>query len=220
MPPLRGFQPALARLRDASANILHALPNPLHRRQNAATSDPTLGTFIPSTYAGLNSGPAPGAVAGIVLGSLAAFTFIIWIIYWATTLNKDTFDGTEEVIEVRDRPRRRRSRRVDGDIRRRSMSPPRRRSQIIVEEREERVLPRSRAGSHMGSRIVSRGPSPSPPGVEEVYVERRGPRRSRDEEVIVIEESDLSSLPPPRRGGRRRSSGGYGGGRPASRRYS
>ena len=41
---------------------------------------------IPTTYAGLNSGPPPGTVAGIVLGSVAGFLLILWLIYTCTQL--------------------------------------------------------------------------------------------------------------------------------------
>ncbi|KFY30927.1 hypothetical protein V494_08033, partial [Pseudogymnoascus sp. VKM F-4513 (FW-928)] len=35
---------------------------------------------IPSTYSNLN-GPEPGQIAGIVLGSVAGFILIAWLIY-------------------------------------------------------------------------------------------------------------------------------------------
>ncbi len=41
---------------------------------------------IPTTYAGLNSGPPPGTVVGIVLGSVAGFLLILWLIYTCTQL--------------------------------------------------------------------------------------------------------------------------------------
>ena len=44
---------------------------------------------IPTTYVGLNSGPSPGAVVGIVLGSVFGFLLVIWFIYTC-----GTFDGS------------------------------------------------------------------------------------------------------------------------------
>jgi hypothetical protein len=48
--------------------------SPLARRQTAVLA-------IPTTYEGLNSGPQPGTVVGIVLGSVAGFLLLIWVIY-------------------------------------------------------------------------------------------------------------------------------------------
>ncbi|EGP86594.1 uncharacterized protein MYCGRDRAFT_94097 [Zymoseptoria tritici IPO323] len=76
-------------------------PNLLLRRQQNAV------IAIPAQYAGLNSGPAPGAVAGIVLGSVAAFLFIIWLLWIASTgggfLRSSRL--TEEEVVVRHRSR-------------------------------------------------------------------------------------------------------------------
>jgi hypothetical protein len=93
---------------------------------------------IPTTYNGLYSGPPPGTVVGVVLGSVAGFLLIIWLMYTCTLLGGNTFsfpwgrrgDGIveEEVIRRRSRS----PRRVHG-------SPPRRgayrRETIVVEER-------------------------------------------------------------------------------------
>jgi len=187
----------------------------LQPRQNAgASTDPTVGTLIPTLYGGIGS-LAPGAVAGIVLGAVLGSLLFIMLIIWAMAANSG-IEQPDERIEVRDRApspgrRRRRSRRSSGydvaEVRvvrdvspRRSHRSPRNsgiRTQI-VEERvvEERVPMRSRRSS----------PSPPPP-VDEVYIERRPRRHSRDEEVIVIEGSDFSSIPPPRRKSGRKSSG-------------
>ena len=34
---------------------------------------------IPTTYQGLNDGPAPGAVAGIMLGSIGGFVLVLFL---------------------------------------------------------------------------------------------------------------------------------------------
>src|SRR4051812_33714967 len=34
---------------------------------------------VPNTYEGLNGGPSPGTVVGIVLGSVAAFILLFWL---------------------------------------------------------------------------------------------------------------------------------------------
>ena len=65
---------------------------------------------IPTTYSGLNSGPAPGAVVGIVLGAIAGFLFALWFVYTILRLS-GRFGGTtiieEEVIRRRSRSRSR-----------------------------------------------------------------------------------------------------------------
>ncbi|KIY03188.1 uncharacterized protein Z520_01655 [Fonsecaea multimorphosa CBS 102226] len=64
---------------------------------------------IPTTYLGLNSGPKPGTVAAIVLGSVGGFLLIIYLI-WAA-LNYGNVFGfnrrgvVEEEVIRRRRPR-------------------------------------------------------------------------------------------------------------------
>ena len=48
--------------------------SPLARRQIAVLA-------IPTTYTGLNTDPQPGTVVGIVLGSVAGFLLLIWVMY-------------------------------------------------------------------------------------------------------------------------------------------
>jgi hypothetical protein len=48
--------------------------NPLAERQIAVLA-------IPTIYVGSRSGPQPGAVAGIVLGSVAGFLLLLWFMY-------------------------------------------------------------------------------------------------------------------------------------------
>ena len=104
------------------------------------------------TYYNL-SGPQPGTVVGIVLGSVAGFLLVVWLLYTLTNGNAQTGTTTamagEEEIVVR-RPRRnshggrsRGSRRPE--VREVSRSPRRSggRSQIIVEERRASARPRS-----------------------------------------------------------------------------
>ncbi|KAF1848624.1 uncharacterized protein K460DRAFT_266142, partial [Cucurbitaria berberidis CBS 394.84] len=99
------------------------------------------------------SGPQPGTVVGLVLGSVAGFLLVVWLLY--TLINGNTRTGTttamagEEEIVVR-RPRRnshggrsRASRRQE--VREVSRSPRRSgtRSQIIVDERRPPTRARS-----------------------------------------------------------------------------
>jgi hypothetical protein len=141
------------------------------------------------TYYNL-SGPQPGTVAGIVLGSVAGFLLIVWLIYTLTqgggfggAGRTTTMAGQEEVV-VR-RPRRNshgaaggRSRvsRRQQEVREISRSPRRSggRSQIIVEERRGPTRARSIV-------VEERHRVPGDDVVEvieeEDYRERRGSRR-------------------------------------------
>ena len=151
---------------------------------------------IPTTYAGLNDGPAPGSVAGIVIGAVGGFLLVLWLLY--TCFSMGGFGGIggasvveEEIVRRRSRsPRRSVSRSETIEITK-PRSPPRR-ERVVVEE----------------TRRVSRPPEPEP--AEPV-----------DDIVEVFEDHSPSPPPPSRRTSRRTS--GYrtvdpaefgGGGRP------
>ncbi|KAL8842932.1 MAG: hypothetical protein Q9170_000336 [Blastenia crenularia] len=137
-------------------------PNPLVRRQQ---NPPKL---IPETYAGLNKGPPPGTVVGIVLGSVAGFLLILWIIYTCVTFNASRGVNTyEEETIVRRRSRSPRSSR---------RSPP-------------RSPPRS-PSRHAPSRSRSRSE------VIEVSRHRSPPRRETRRETVILEERSRPPPPP------------------------
>lgn len=90
---------------------------------------------IPVTYGGLDAGPSPGVVAGIILGSVGGFFLLLYLIYTAVAWNNNRLSVVEEDIVVRRSPsHRRRSREVVEVVR--SRSPPRSRhhDRIVVEE--------------------------------------------------------------------------------------
>ncbi|KNG46369.1 hypothetical protein DDE82_001093 [Stemphylium lycopersici] len=153
---------------------------PMAKRQNIIY---TQQGIIP-TYYDL-SGPEPGTVVGIVLGSVAGFLLICWLLQSLvnTSRNRGTMTAMagEEEIVVR-RPRRNsqggRSSRRRSEVREISRSPRtsagRSRSQIIVEERRQ---PRPRSII-----VEDRHRVPGDDVVEvieehEDYHERRGSRR-------------------------------------------
>lgn len=103
---------------------------------------------IPATYSGLDAGPPAANVVGIVLGSVAGFLLILWLLY--TLSNMGGRGGeivAEEVVRQPARSARRSSRarsvsRSEMMESRRSRSPPPprrerevRRETIVVEER-------------------------------------------------------------------------------------
>lgn len=94
-------------------------PAALSKRQNAILA-------IPTTYSGLNNGPAPGAIVGIVLGSIAGFVLILYIILSAMRLSGTW--GRTTVVEKEIIHRRRRSR---------SRTMVEREETVVVEERVE-----------------------------------------------------------------------------------
>lgn len=169
--------------------------HPVHvvARQNYDAS----GGYIPLSYQGLNSSPAPGAVVGIVLGSVAGFLLVMWLLLTVANLGgRNTIAGEEEIV-VRDRhprsPRSRRSRRSSRHEIREVSRSPRPRQHIVVEERRTSMPP---------------PPPPQPrPRSRSVLVEERVTTERRvdgDDVVEVIEEHS-----PPRRHRSRRESGGY-----------
>ncbi|KAI8938199.1 hypothetical protein NX059_005860 [Plenodomus lindquistii] len=168
-----------------AAPIYNAQPQP---QPHAKRQQMLIQQGIIPTYYNL-SGPTPGTVVGIVLGSVAGFLLIVWLLYSLTngaarTRGTTTAMAGEEEIVVR---RRRNSHgntsraRSSRQMREVSRSPRRNsgRSQVLVDER--RPVTRTRS----------------------VLVEERR-RVPGDDVVEVIEESDDYRE---RRGNRR--SGGY-----------
>jgi len=98
---------------------------------------------IPTTYSGLNAGPPPGTVVGIVLGCVFGFLLILWLLYTCFNMGGGGDVVAEEVVRRRSRSRSpRRSSRSRSEMmetrRSRSPPPPRRetrRETIHVEER-------------------------------------------------------------------------------------
>lgn len=146
-------------------------PHSLQKRQRAVLA-------IPTTYAGLNSGPAPGAVVGITLGAIAGFIVILYIVLSAIRLSGWT--QREEVIVEEHHHRRSHTRSRSRSRAMTEVSSPRR--ERVVREREERVVVEER---HMEP--------------ESVIVDEE-----EDDIVEVIEEHSPERPPkrdPPRRSG-------------------
>ena len=152
---------------------------------------------IPASYGGLNAGPAPGTIAGIVLGTVGGVVIILYLTFLA--LNPDGLArGTSSSA-------------IDEEVVVRSRRPSsHRQSEIIevVEERGRRPSYRRRA-SPVDDRII----------VEESI---SATTDSRDIIEVVEESSGISSASPlPSRRARSRRSGvrsvnpyDYGGGSP------
>lgn len=155
---------------------------------------------IPTVYQGLNSGPAPGAVVGIVLGSVLGFIFLIWLLWIlsnGTSFIRTNRDEEEDVV-VRHRARtsdRRRSRRTE-EMSQKPRSP--RRDRVYKQERITRDFP-----------VPARSPGTSRVRGETVYVDRETERRVDGDDIVeVIEEhSSVGGGPPPKRKSKRASSG-------------
>ena len=141
-------------------------------------------TLVPMWYK--IDGPAPGAVVGIVLGSIAAFLLLAWLIASVTGNGFVAADYGEEEVVVRRGPRSRRSsgthRSSRPEMRQYSRSP--RRETVIVEERTSR-------------RRSSISPPPPRSRPRSIIVEDRR-RVSGDDIVEVIEEESIIDGPPRR----------------------
>lgn len=153
--------------------------------------------YIAACYKGLYAGPTPGAVVGIVLGSIAGFLFLLWLLWIlssGTSFIRTTELREEEDVVVRRRSRSPRSRRSGHrssyrEEMRHSTSRPER---VIRQERIVREVPRAET-----SRVR-----------ETVIVDEHRPERrvDGDDIVEVIEEhSSVGGAPPPRRKSRRNS---------------
>ncbi|KAK3688500.1 hypothetical protein B0T22DRAFT_155442 [Podospora appendiculata] len=141
-------------------------------------------TTIPSLYGSLNSGPDPGTVAGIVLGSVAGFILLLWLLYTCINMGNpevaESSVGTASYVSRKHRhSHHHHHHRPHGEtveIRATSRSGPPAGATIIVEERERRPSI---------ERIV----------VEDTYTRRPASRggpvqvvEDDDDEVVVIEE--------------------------------
>lgn len=105
---------------------------------------------IPATYSGIDAGPPPGNIVGIVLGSVAGFLLLLWLFYTCSNMGGRGDVVAEETVQRRARSPRRSSRarsevsRSEMMESRRSRSPPpprrerereTRRETVVVEER-------------------------------------------------------------------------------------
>ncbi|KAL3493475.1 hypothetical protein BJX62DRAFT_81947 [Aspergillus germanicus] len=124
MPPLKQAQrqptPPLSNpfnnLIDLQTKTL-PLPPTRHDPWKRSTTTIAANTIsIPSTYGRQHSSPSPGVVAGAVLGSVAGFLFLLYLLYLSLTSGRrfsaSTIVGTSttpsEIVDVGIRPRRRR----------------------------------------------------------------------------------------------------------------
>lgn len=212
MPP-----PLVKTVRSLAHDLASHLPteSPFHPKQQQSPTTPTRTISFASTVTrlfprlatsvstvpqgyGAPSGPEPGVVAGIVLGSIAGFLLVLWLIYACVNLSNSR--NTNVIVEsegsmvsssvmTRKSRKHRRSRQPQS----RSRSVGRRET---VEIREQRVVPeriiveettarRSRGGPPPPRMS---GPPPPPP-----------PMSDEADEVVVIEEN----MPPRRRESRR-----------------
>ena len=177
-------QRAAQSLSTHARHLLKRIPRLLPRQDaNTYAAQACAGNFIDGCYQGINAGPAPGAVAGIVLGSIAGFLFLLWLL-WILS-NGTTFIRTsaleEENVVVRRRsrsPRSRRSHRSNYQAEMRHSSP--RRERVIRQERIVRDVPPPRMDS---SRVR-----------ETVIVDETRPERRVDGDDIVEVIEEHSSI--------------------------
>lgn len=162
---------------------------------------------IPTQYDGINSGPPPGTVVGIILGSVAGFCLLIWLL-WIASNGTGGFITSNALVEedvsvVRtrrtSRSRSPRESRRSTAKSRTEMSSRRDRDRII---RTERIVREPRTLSP----AAPRGPSRSRVRETIIVDAARSPRRVEGDDIVeVIEEHSDISIPPPRRQSRRNS---------------
>lgn len=208
MPALRAlYQRAASTFQAADLHILNSR-QPIVAQQQAQAAHHILETrqsgqivAIPTVYQGLNSGPAPATVVGIVLGSVLGFLLIMWLLWTVSNGNggagfiRTSRYDEESVVEVRRRNGSRRSQRTEMT----SRSPARsvRRERVIRQERIVRDVREPRAPSRIRETII----------VDEGTRQER--RVDGDDIVEVIEEHDSSvGGGVPRRKSKRAGGGG------------
>ena len=136
-------------------------------------------SIIPTTYSGLNAGPVPGTVVGIVFGSVAGFLLVLWLIYsifMAQGWNSTSVE--EEVVVSR---RRSRSPRRSSPRRSSPRRPPSSRSHSEVIEVSRQRSPRRETRRETVILEETRRPAPRDDDIVEVIEEHSPPRRVRRE---------------------------------------
>ncbi|CZT14471.1 uncharacterized protein RCC_00449 [Ramularia collo-cygni] len=175
-------------------------PDPLHRNKALYLRQANT-ILIPAQYAGIDSGPSPGAVAGIVLGSVAGFLLIVWLLWLISNgggvLRSSTY-VEDDIVVSRHRSRSPGTRRSHRSHRTEMTSRSPRRERVIRQERivRDRSMP-ARETSRLRDTVIMD---------EQIRPERRV---EGDDIVEVIEEHSSVSVPPPRRSKGRQSSSGY-----------
>ncbi|KAI1806151.1 hypothetical protein F4811DRAFT_551107 [Daldinia bambusicola] len=140
---------------------------------------------VPEGYGRTPSGPDPGAVAGIVLGSVAGFLLLLWIIYWCVNLGTATPviveeasasgvgpGGSSSVVSYRSRPRVHRHHRRSHHSR---VSQPYASPPMTQQQRRKETIEITRR-----DRVVRRSASSSPARAPDV------------DQIVVLEEHDRS----------------------------
>jgi hypothetical protein len=207
MAPTPNTHPLAAAAAAAAAAAPLLLP-----RQLADTASPPANpietTTIPAHYGSLHSGPDPGTVAGITLGSVAGFILLLWLLYTCINLGNPSAGGgggndtstvvTEGTASVYTRRRRNtaRSRAAGGGGKRETVEV--RRGPVVVEDvssvgvsEVDRVIIEERRRSVSRPRYARPHPHPHTP--RRVVSSESGGEDDEDE-VVVIEEHS----PPPR----------------------
>lgn len=143
---------------------------PIHHAAHHVPAPTTLtkrydAISIPASYGRLSNSPAPGTVAGIVLGSVIGFVFLLYLIYLALSSGRRFSSETEmsESVDV-------------GPVRR---TPSRRVREVVEEEYIDS------AGRRRGRWV--RRPQRGPPPGDRIVVEESMTSASRSEESNVVE---------------------------------
>jgi hypothetical protein len=137
--------------------------------------------ILQTQYSDLKSSPDPGAVVGIVLGSVFGFLLLLYLMFLVTGANSAV---ATEVI--RERPHHHHQQEIVEIVEGPPRPPPvviapRRHDDEVIEVIEEGPPPRrnSRRGPPSGARIVDPRLPGGGPEIVEVFPEKRGGRRGR-----------------------------------------
>ena len=159
-------------------------------------------SIIPTTYSGINNGPPPGTVVGIVFGSVAGFLLILWLIYTCVNLN-----GTSDIYAEETTVRQRRPSTPVVRQHRRAVtasSVRSHRSEVIEQRQQQRPV----------SRSPSRTPQRNQSRRETIIVEEENIRRQASPSVMdhgedIVEVIEEIEEPRRAKSGRGRGDGYY-----------
>jgi hypothetical protein len=160
--PLQSPHDEILAVLPRSLSFIHTatatIPNtvmPLQRRQSMVS--------VPTSYSSLNSGPSPGTVVGIVLGSVAGFLLLLWFLYSCFGSGLVDIEEGSVIVKERKRSHRSSSHRASEtvEVRRERPRTPIVERIVVEERRESRPVPvASSEGSRSDEVIVIEEHSP------------------------------------------------------------
>ncbi len=160
------------KIKRSAEPLVRTLASVFRRQQQQQPTPSVNPNILPTTYSGINDGPPPGTVIGVVVGSVFGFLVLLWLIYQCFNMgNAEVYEDENVTVSRRARSERRSSRsRSEMTHRRSSPRHETRRETIIVEERRAPPIERE---DDIVEVIEEHSPSRTPPRRERRSSDRR-----------------------------------------------